>query len=83
MNTIRLVAGVLLATFVAGCVSTRYVHPTKKEEALASDQMSCEREFAQLMTTNPGVASVHTNQTIARQRMDACLYKKGWKKIEE
>lgn len=83
MTPIRVLSLVLLGCMIAGCDSTRWVHPSKKEDYLAVDQMSCEREFNQLMVTNPGVASVHTNQTIARQRMDACLQKKGWRKIED
>lgn len=83
MTLARLLSWLIVGSLLVGCTSTKYVHPTKKEEHLASDQMSCEREFSQLMVTNPGVASVHTNQTIARQRLDACLYKKGWRKIEE
>lgn len=82
MTLTRVVFVVLLGAMVAGC-SSKWVHPTKKEGYLANDQMACEREFNQLMVTNPGVASVHTNQTIARQRMEACLYKKGWRQVQE
>ncbi|MGE3154190.1 MAG: hypothetical protein AB7G48_14210 [Nitrospiraceae bacterium] len=73
-----LAASVLLSA----CESTRWVHPTKKEEQLTYDWNACERELQNMAATNPGVASMHTNQTIQKQRIGACLQKKGWREVE-
>lgn len=75
---------VLLAAclLLSACETTRWVHPVKKEEQLTYDWNACEREYANMIQVNPGVASMHTNQTIQKQRMAACLQKKGWKQVE-
>ena len=67
---------------LSACETTKWVHPTKKEEHLTYDWNACERELQNLMVTNPGVASMHTNQTIQKQRIAACLQKKGWKQVD-
>ncbi|MEC4890612.1 MAG: hypothetical protein RI101_11175 [Nitrospira sp.] len=73
----------LLATAWTACSSTRWVHPTKKEEFLTYDWNQCERDWLNLMATNPGIAGMADNQALTRQRIDRCLQKKGWRKIEE
>ncbi len=83
MLIVRLVCLVLAVCVLSACSSKKWVHPTKKEDYLAVDQMACDREYQNLMVTNPGVASVHTNQTITRQRIAACLYNKGWREVED
>lgn len=84
MTFSRMLSLVLMVSVVVGCSSTKWIHPTKKEDSqLAADQMACDREYQNMMIRNPGVASMHTNQTITRQRIAACLYNKGWREVEE
>lgn len=67
----------------SACSTTKWVHPTKKEEQLTYDWNACERELQTMMATNPGIASLHTNQTIRKQQMAGCLQKKGWREVED
>jgi hypothetical protein len=83
MRLVRVLLVVLLAIVWSGCSSTHWVHPSKKEEQLTYDWNKCERDWMNQMTTNPGVASMHDNPSIERQRMANCLQKKGWRKVED
>lgn len=82
MRLFHAVLIVMLATVWLGCSSTRWVHPTKKEEQLTYDWNQCERDWNNLLTTNPGAAAAHDNQMIERQRIARCLQKKGWRQVE-
>lgn len=72
-----------LATVWTACSSTRWVHPTKKEEQLTYDWNKCERDWINLQTTSSGAAGIHDNATITRQRIARCLQKQGWRQIED
>lgn len=78
----RVLSMLAVCVLLSACETTKWVHPTKKEEHLTYDWNACEREFLNMIQTNPGVASIHTNSAIERQRMAACLQKKGWKQVE-
>lgn len=73
----------LLGSLWSGCSSKRWVHPTKKEEFLTYDWNQCEREWNNIITTNPQAASIHDSPMIERQRLAACLQKKGWRQVED
>ena len=79
----RLVLVLLLAAVWTSCSSTRWVHPTKKQEFLTYDWNQCERDWLNKMAVNPGIAGMADNQALTRKRIDNCLQNKGWRQIEE
>ena len=83
MRWAHLVLVVLLAAVWTSCSSTRWVHPTKKEEYLTYDWNQCERDWLNKMAVNPGIAGMADNQSFARKRIASCLQQKGWRQIEE
>ena len=83
MRWVHVVLVLLLAGVWSSCSSTRWVHPTKKEEQLTADYNKCERDWLNKMSTNPGIAGMADNQSLTRQRIDRCLQKEGWRKVEE
>lgn len=83
MRWVHLVLALFLATVWTGCSSGRWVHPTKKEDQYTADYNQCERDWINKMATNPGIAGMADNQSLQRQRTNACLQKKGWRYIED
>lgn len=83
MRWVHLVLLLLLATVWVSCSSTRWVHPTKKEEFLTYDWNKCERDWINSQTTNPGVSGIADNASLQRQRIARCLQKQGWRQIED
>lgn len=73
----------LLAAVWTSCSSTRWVHPTKKEDQLAADWNKCERDWINLQSTSSGSAGIHDNANITRLRINRCLQKQGWRQIED
>lgn len=74
---------IVLATLWTSCSSTRWVHPTKKEEQLTYDWNKCERDWMNNLTINPGAAGTHDSPMIERQRIFRCLQKNGWRQVED
>ncbi len=74
---------VLLATVGSSCSSTRWVHPSKKEQQFTYDYNACEREIMNSQVTNPGVSTMYSNVNVERDRVAACLQQKGWREIED
>lgn len=74
---------IVLATLWTSCSSTRWVHPTKKEEQLTYDWNKCERDWMNNLMINPGAAAAHDSPMIERQRMIRCLQEKGWRQVED
>lgn len=83
MRWVHLMLALLLSTVWLSCSSTRWVHPTKKEEFFTYDWNQCERDWLNKMAVNPGAAGMLDNQTTQRLRMATCLQNKGWRQIEE
>jgi len=73
----------IVAILCSSCSSDRWIHPFKKEDKLTGDYNACERDIMNGMVTNPGVASMYTNVNVETERVNKCLYQKGWRKIEE
>jgi hypothetical protein len=73
----------LFSSLWVSCSSERWIHPHKKEQQLTYDYNACERDIMNSMTTAPGTAGMVTNRSIEDERIDECLYKKGWRKIED
>jgi hypothetical protein len=85
-ESMRLLYGLLivvLATVWFGCSSTRWVHPSKKEEFLTYDWNQCERDWLNQLTMNPGAAAAHDSPMIEKQRIARCLQKKGWRQVTD
>lgn len=75
---------VLSITIVwSSCSSQRWVHPSKKEQHLTYDWNQCERDWLNILTTNPGAAAAHDSPVIEKQRIYRCLEKKGWRQVED
>ena len=83
MRWVQVVLVLLLAGIWSSCSSTRWVHPTKNEDQLTADYNKCERDWLNKMAVNPGAAAMADNQSLTRQRIDRCLQKEGWRKVEE
>lgn len=83
MRWAHLVLVLLLAAVWTSCSSTRWVHPTKKEEFLTYDWNQCERDWLNKMAVNPGIAGMADNQSLTGQRIAVCLKQKGWRQIED
>lgn len=83
MRWVHLGLAVLCLMVWVSCSSTRWVHPTKKEEFLTYDYNQCERDWLNQMAKNPGIAGMADNQSLTRQRINKCLQQKGWRQIEE
>lgn len=73
---------VLLATVWASCSSTKWVHPSKKEQQFTYDYNACEREIMNRQVTNSGTSSMHSNYSIEQERQAACLRQKGWREVK-
>ena len=83
MRWVHLVLVLLMAGIWSSCSSTRWVHPTKKEEQLAADWNKCERDWTNLQGTSAGAQGIANNASLTRQRINRCLQKQGWRQIEE
>jgi hypothetical protein len=83
MRWVHLVLALAFSTVWLSCSSTRWVHPTKKEDQLTADWNACERDWLNLMAKNPGAAGMLDNQSAQRMRLAKCLQQKGWRQIEE
>ena len=83
MRWAHLVLVLVLSTVWTACSSTRWVHPTKKEDQLTADWNRCERDWLNLSSTRPEVTGMAFNQSLYREQLVRCLQKNGWRQIEE
>jgi hypothetical protein len=83
MRWTRALFVLLFATLLFSCSSERWIHPHKKEQQLTYDYNACERDIMNSMTTAPGTAGMVSNRSIEDERVDKCLYQKGWRKIKD
>ena len=73
----------LFPTLWFSCSSERWIHPHKKEHQLTYDYNACEREIMNNAALGIGTASMYTSVNIETERVNKCLYQKGWRKIED
>ena len=84
MRWTQLLLIVLLSAVWSSCSSTRWVNPDKRgEQQYTYDYNACEREIMNRQMTNAGVSSMYSNVNIDTERVENCLMKKGWRKIED
>lgn len=83
MRWAHVVLVLVLSTVWTSCSSTRWVHPTKKEDQLTADWNRCERDWLNLSSTHPEVTGMAHNQSLYREQLVRCLQKNGWRQIEE